>query len=399
MIRRGGESGNRNRRPIWGGVFGREIPCMGLAVRPVFGPMTKGATQRGSRAGGHRLRRMVPWLLAWMLLAVSQPARAQWKLVKYEGRDHVTLDSVAQFYGMARAASGSDPGFLLRSGRHSLRGKIGSNELLINGIKFILSYPVASVGGEHVISRMDLSKVIEPVLRPGRIAGADGFSTVVLDAGHGGHDSGARGVFGVEKQMTLDVVYRARDLLTRMGYKVKLTRDGDRFVALEERTRIANQYRDAIFISVHFNAGSSHATGIETFTLAPRGVPSTWQDGPRVSDFHACAGNARDQENMALATASHASMLSRLGMFDRGIKRARFVVIRNIRIPGVLLEGGFVSNPQDASKLATAQYRQQMAVAIADAVRRYKSATAGPATPTLVVRAGMESESGNAARP
>ena len=345
------------------------------------------------------LRRLAAVLIAVAALGWAGLVRAEWRVVKHEGRDHVTISNIGQFYGMARAASGSDSSFSLRSARHSLRGRVGSNELLINGIKFILSYPIASAGGDLLVSRMDLSKVIEPVLRPGRIAGADGFTTVVLDAGHGGHDAGARGLWGSEKQFTLDVVLRARDLLTRMGYRVKLTRDSDRFIPLEERAKFANRFPDGIFISVHFNAGGSEASGIETFTLAPRGVPSTWQDGPRVSDFQLCAGNARDAENMALATASHAAMLSKLGLYDRGIKRARFLVIRNVRIPGVLLEGGFVTNGHDGRKIASAQYRQQMALAIADAVRRYKAATAGPQMPTLVVRAGEGGEGGNAAQP
>jgi N-acetylmuramoyl-L-alanine amidase len=97
-------------------------------------------------------------------------------------------------------------------------------------------------------------------------------------------------------------------------------------------------------------------------------------DGPMLSDLQACAGNVEDSENMALATATHASLVYHLQMYDRGIKRARFVVIRDINIPGVLIEGGFLSNAGDSRKIATAGYRQQMANCILAAVLNYRAA-------------------------
>jgi N-acetylmuramoyl-L-alanine amidase len=104
----------------------------------------------------------------------------------------------------------------------------------------------------------------------------------------------------------------------------------------------------ALFIAFHFNSGGDGANGIETYTLAPRGVPSMAADGPMLSDLRANPGNVCDAENMALACATHASLISHARLYDRGIKRARFVVIRDITIPGVLIEGGFLSNPEDA---------------------------------------------------
>ena len=215
--------------------------------------------------------------------------------------------------------------------------------------------------------------VIEPVLRPSKIKGAEKVNTIVLDAGHGGHDRGALSPYGCEADFTLDVVQRTRALLMQAGFKVVLTRSNNTFISLNERTRIANQYANALFISVHFNSGGA-GTGLETYTLAPRGVPSMMADGPRVSDLDQCAGNGNDAQNMALATATHASLVVRSRMFDRGIKRARFVVIRDITIPGVLIEGGFLSNLYDAKLVATPTYRQQMASCILQAVQNYRRA-------------------------
>ena len=188
---------------------------------------------------------------------------------------------------------------------------------------------------------------------------------MVIDPGHGGYDHGATSIYGNEKDFALDVGLRLRALLQRRGLNVQMTRSDDTFIPLEERAAFANRFRDGIFVAIHFNAGSDFGTGIETYTLAPRYVPSTGDDSPSASCMVQCAGNVEDPENMALATAMHASLLSRLPMVDRGIKRARFCVLRLATIPGVLVEGGFVSNPAEAARIAVPAYRQAEAEAIA----------------------------------
>jgi len=264
----------------------------------------------------------------------------------------------------------------LSLGTRSLRGQAGSVEFFINNLKFNLSYPVADVNGHLCVSRMDLVKVIEPVLRPSKIKGAEQVDTIILDPGHGGHDNGALSAYGNEKTFTLDVANRVRVLLLQAGLKVFMTRSTDVFVPLEERVQFANKFPNGLFISIHFNSGGN-GTGLETYTLAPRGVPSMMADGPRIADLQPGPGNACDAENMALATATHAAMVVHSKMYDRGIKRARFVVIRDITIPGVLIEGGFLSNPFDARLIAMPEYRQQMALSIYQAVMMYRKAV-GP---------------------
>ena len=317
------------------------------------------------------MRRSLLHLLTILFLAAAARA-SEWTLYKVGGRDHVSLENVGEFYNLGTLRRANND-FALSVGNKSLRGAAGSVEFYINGLKFNLSYPITDLDGRLVISRMDLTKVIEPVLRPSKIKGAEKIDTIVLDAGHGGHDRGAISPFGCEANYTLDVVLRTRMVLMQAGFKVVLTRSNDTFIPLGERTRIANQYANALFISVHFNSGGA-GTGLETYTLAPRGVPSMMADGPRVSDLELCQGNAHDAENMALATATHASLVVRSRMYDRGIKRARFVVIRDIQIPGVLIEGGFLSSIYDAKIVAMPAYRQQMASCILQAVQNYRRA-------------------------
>jgi N-acetylmuramoyl-L-alanine amidase len=315
--------------------------------------------------------------------ATTRVWASDWTLIKYEGRDYVTVDNIAEFYRFGPVSRVSNNLLLGKPGR-SLRGTVGSPELFINNLKFNLSYPVANSSSGPIISRMDLTKIIEPVLRPSKIKGAEKIDTIILDAGHGGHDNGAGGAWGYEKNFTLDVVQRTRSVLQALGYKVVLTRSSDYFVPLEDRVRFANRFDNALFISVHFNCGGPAANGVETYTLAPRGVPSMMADGPKVSDYTACRGNIHDCENMALATATHAALVSRSQLYDRGIKRARFVVIRDIQIPGVLIEGGFVTNPEDSRKIASSQYRQNMAYAISAAVTNYRNAVGTQVAPPLV---------------
>ena len=318
-------------------------------------------------------------LLLFLLLAARAFAVGDWTLLKYEGRDYVPLANVGAFYQLGQLQQAGNS-LVLRSINRSLRGQIGSPEFYINNLKFILSYPIVEVSGQPVISRMDLTKLIEPVLRPSRIQNGGKVDTILLDPGHGGDDTGALSLFGAEKNYALDVALRARALLQTAGFRVYMTRSSDRFVPLEERAAMASRYPNALFISIHFNASGSDATGVETFTLAPRGVPSMANDGPALSDYVPCAGNVRDAENIALACAAHATLVCNSAMFDRGIKRARFVVLRDSATPGVLIEGGFLSNPMDARRIATAAYRQQMAISILQAIQNYRNAV-GPHLP------------------
>jgi N-acetylmuramoyl-L-alanine amidase len=295
-----------------------------------------------------------------------------WTPIKHSGRDYLPLEQVGIFYRLG-GVQRSGQGFALGAAGGILRGQAESKEFWISRVKFILSYPVVELDRALCISRVDLVKLVEPVLRPSKIEGAELVDTVVLDPGHGGSDCGASGPAGVEKTHTLDVCMRAAQLLWRSGYKVVMTRTADEFVPLEVRARVANRLPRSLFVSVHFNSGGN-GTGVETYALSPRGVPSMASDGTRVSEIAIYPGNVRDAENSALATATHAALVDSCGMADRGVKRARFLVIRETVVPGVLLEAGFLSNVEDCRRIASPCYRQQVAGAILHGVRNYRRA-------------------------
>src|ERR1700736_3500354 len=326
--------------------------------------------------------------VAVLVLFVCQALAFEWTLVRHDGRDYVPIEEVAKFYSFPQA-SYSDGNINLEGATLRMVGAVNSRELYLNGLKFILSFPIIEADNRILMSRMDLSKLVEPVLRPAKIA-ARPVRTIVLDAGHGGFDQGAQSILGSEKDFALDVVQRTRDLLLRAGFNVRLTRSSDVFVPLEDRAAFASRQSNAVFVSVHFNAGArEEAGGIETYSLAPRGVPSTNSLNLTMVDFQPCIGNVRDPENIALATAMHAALITRVGGSDRGIKRARFIVLRDVDIPGVLIEGGFLSNAQDRLRVATPVYRQILAQAIVQGVTSYNRALhRTPACEQLMVKRG-----------
>jgi N-acetylmuramoyl-L-alanine amidase len=320
------------------------------------------------------LKNTVVCITALALTQIATAAGSDWSIIKQQNRDYVTFSNVAHFYNFPEYTRVSHT-VSLRSDRRGIRAQAGTSELYINGVRFVTDFPILSSGDDELISAMDVSKIIEPIMRPNRLRNARKIQTVILDPGHGGVDQGASNRWGTEKMFALDVAMHARSHLQRAGYKVEMTRTRDNTVSLEERVDFANRFRDAVFVSIHFNY-SGTAEGLETYALAPEGVPSNASNESHVSpaDVRVCPGNIQDEHNIALSAAIHAMVLSRLSMFDRGVKHARFHVLRGVRIPGVLVECGFLSNSAEGQRIATAQFRQDVAAAIAQGVQNYDAA-------------------------
>jgi N-acetylmuramoyl-L-alanine amidase len=316
--------------------------------------------------------------IAYVILGVaslSAVALAEdWNVLRPNNRPYVTFGNVAQFYQFPEYTRVSRT-LSLRSERRTIRAQANTNEISINGVRFLTHFPLLNSNGEDLISVMDVSKIIEPVLRPSRIQKSEKIETVVLDPGHGGFDNGAASSWGSEKTFTLDVALATRRELMRAGFRVEMTRATDTFVSLPERVRIANRFPHAVFVSIHFNS-SPGGVGIESFALAPEGVTSNMSSEHHVSaaDVARHAGNAQDEHNIALTASIHAMVLSRLAAFDRGVKHARFHVLRDVKIPAVLVEGGFISSPSEGQRISTSYYRQRLGAAIAQGIQNYNAA-------------------------
>lgn len=316
------------------------------------------------------------FLTAALALACPRGAHAEWTLVKIDGRDYVPGSDLRKFYAF-KSYTVNGKSVVLSLDGFVLRGAIGSKEISIRGIKFVMSFPLEQRGNEAMFSRTDLVKLLDPVLRPDYIKGAPDFDTVVIDPGHGGHDTGARGLFGLEKDFALKTALLVGAILKSRGFKIVFTRSNDTFVTLQGRAAIANRYAKGIFVSIHFNDGKSReARGIETFALTPAGTTSTIQRWAE-PNLGRRRGNLRDAENIALATAVHNGVLRRVKAtrpVDRGIKRARFSVISGVNIPGLLFEGGFVGNPVEGKYIAHPTYQKMLAEGIVTGIENYRRA-------------------------
>ena len=333
-----------------------------------------------------------------LLACGAAPARAAaWDVVKVHGRDYVSFANVSEFYRFAEYNRARRT-IALQSDRCGLRAEAGASEVYINGARFFTHFPLVEQGNAQLISAFDVGKLLEPVLRPNRIPHLTKVETVVLDPGHGGADQGATSKWGNEKKFTLEVAAAARAQLLQAGFKVEMTRTGDTSRSLQERIDFANQFSNAIFVSIHFNSGSG--IGIESFALAPEGAPSNVSLG----EHHLAApetakndGNAQDSQNIALAAAVHAAVLSRVTPYDRGIKHARFKVLRDLHLPAFLLEAGFLDDAAEGKRIATGSYRQQLGTAIAEGIKSYNAATSyrRPSTTLSVVQAGDSPPAGN----
>ena len=197
-----------------------------------------------------------------------------------------------------------------------------------------------------------------------------GSSTiVVIDAGHGGFDRG--GIPGQrisEKEMTLDVAQRLKSLLTANGYQVVMTRDSDVFVPLATRVAIANSYGNAVFVCIHFNsANRMGAGGIETYFYG--------------------------RDSLPLASAIHYYVAGGAPSSNRGVRRRGFYVLRKTRIPAVLVECGFLTNPTEGAYAQSASYRQKLAEEIAAGVRGRNSVSSASSATRAATGEGIPLQS------
>jgi N-acetylmuramoyl-L-alanine amidase len=237
-----------------------------------------------------------------------------------------------------------------------------------------------------LVSRTDVAKTIEPLVRPHRVPNVGKVQTVVLDPGHGGHDKGAISRYGCEKDFALDVARKLRPLLQAKGLRVVMTREGDYFVPLDVRAQIANAARDSIFVSIHFNATNDdpNATGFEIFSFTPRGAPSTSDNAAAPTSLSMQAGSLVDSQSLALSACIYHSLLGHIPEFDRGIKRARFAVLRQTKVPAVLVEGGFLTERGESQLIAKQEWRAKLAAAISVGIENYQALAVKHQPPMLV---------------
>ena len=214
--------------------------------------------------------------------------------------------------------------------------------------------------------------------------------TIVIDPGHGGKDPGGIGSGNLhEKSIVLSLSHKLREVLTAKGYTVLMTRETDHFIPLKKRTEFATQHKADLFLSIHANAAeNSSANGIETYYLDVTSTDKASEkiaarenvnSGYSIQELETLVAGlmreSKSEDSKRLASHVQAALVQNTGAIDRGVKHARFVVLIGTKVPAILIETGFVSNPVEGRKLTTSAYQHKIAAAIAQGVDAFLGKT------------------------
>jgi N-acetylmuramoyl-L-alanine amidase len=294
------------------------------------------------------------------------------------GGQYVAIRQLASAYELGRDHSQDARRAEYRTSTAELVIEADHRDIHLNGVIHWLDAPAFVQRGTLWIHADDLNKTIAPVLHQPSLAVNASLRTIVLDPGHGGADTGARGLSGhVEKEWTLDVARHVAKHLTDAGVRVVLTRETDVTTPLEGRPAFCLAHAGDVFVSIHFNSGGPTANGIETYCLTPTGSAST-DDANSRHRTDAQTGNHWDERNVWLAHCVHAAAISATSAADRGVRRARFEVLRDANCPAILIEGGFLTNQAEEQQVLNPEYRNRLAEAIAKGILAYKRSLEAP---------------------
>jgi N-acetylmuramoyl-L-alanine amidase len=296
------------------------------------------------------------------------------------------LASWAHANGFGGYAANQGAEFVLTNKNSRLVFDQDAGDATINGVRVRLSYPVAKGG---LISQLDADKILHPLVFAPKPA-AKKISTICLDPGHGGKDTGFRigRIFPrCEKTYTLALALELRRQLQLAGFRVLLTRDRDVKPDLPTRPEIANRQHADLFISLHFNCATddpANVQGPETYCITPVGAASSNDSEGVGADHGACPANRFEDKSLLLACQIQRSLVRSLGVTDRGVRRARYQVLRTAEMPAILIEGGYMSHPVEGKKIFDAGWRKQMAAAIVRGIQTYQKLTAPPPPAAMV---------------
>ena len=334
---------------------------------------------------------MKRFLLLLAMVCLTASSRAAF----INGQSYVSAADWGRANGF-RVALFSRDEVILSNKTSRLDFTIDSAESEINGVNVRLSYPVAKGG---LISQLDLDTAVKPLIFPQKLSNKK-ITTICIDAGHGGKDTGNRvpGFFWHnEKNYTIALAFELRDQLKKAGFNVVLTRDSDVFVELPQRPLKANRLGADLFVSLHFNAAQNSrgsVLGPETYCITPVGAASSNAQGEG-ADHGATVQNRVEDRSLLFAFQIQKSLVQNLHAVDRDVRRARFAVLRDAQMPAILIEGGYMSHPIEGKKIFDPGYRQEMAAAIVKGIQTYQRLTspmppappAAPATPPVAAPA------------
>ena len=255
-----------------------------------------------------------------------------------------------------------------------MRFRKDSDRMSFNEVEFRLSDRIPVEGGHFRVSQRDINSLMAPLLAPPKRTSRP-IRRIAINAGHGGRDPGNMEGRRMEKTYTLDLAIDLARHLKAAGFQVVFIRSSDRFIALPDRAAEANRAEADLYVSLHFNGfdgpGNDAVQGLETYCLTPAGAPSS-NDAQRHGRMAGFDANRFDRENVTLAHLVHRAILDQTPLADRGVRRARFKELTLLRMPGLLVEGGYMTHPGDTRLMDSKKSRDQLAAAIADGILRHK---------------------------
>jgi len=322
----------------------------------------------------------VATLLLWLVLVpAGAPVSAQSSSgrldhSRFDGKEYVRLADWARANNFEMRSIKKDEIAQLTKGTTRLVFTADSKQAQISGVDVYLSFPILARNGGLYIAQLDLQTTVRPLLYPPKNQTGAKIRMICLDPGHGGKQTGTSDGARHEKMYTLLLAQELRDQLVRAGLKVTLTRTTDTLVDLPVRTDLARRRGADLFVCLHFNSSAgakNEVKGIETYCLTPAGASSTNARGEGAG-AGPMPGNRNNDKNMFLSYQVHKSLVKSLPVEDRGLRRARFEVLRAAEMPAVYIEGGYLSNPSESRRIYDPAYRRQMARAIVDGLLAYK---------------------------
>ena len=313
------------------------------------------------------------YLLVVFVVFLSATLNAQYiRYTKLHGNRYVYLTDIARYYGMRLLKK--KKGCELKSKYSRIIFTYNTRKAVFNNINISFSNsPIFNKRKQvPLLAEHDFLLFLDPMLRKSALPRKK-IHTVMLDPGHGAKDTGAIGRRYKEKDIALKIALKLRAKLRAKGYRVLMTRTGDTFPSLLDRTEICGKYKPDLFISIHCNAAGLHsgARGIETFSMTPAGERST---ADSKSSAKVEKGNRFDKNNSRLALEIQKKLILYTKANDRGIKHARFFVLKHSSCPAILIETGFLSDAFEESLLGASSYQDKVATAIAAGVDAYRAA-------------------------
>jgi N-acetylmuramoyl-L-alanine amidase len=284
---------------------------------------------------------------------------------------YVPINNIIPYYGMELSKTSKDL-LQLKNKWHTLEFETNSRRCWINGTLVWLNNPVRKIGRQWALENPDFQKTVDPSVRPYAFLKNAGSRVVVLDPGHGGSDKGATSPRKIyEKLLTKNIANRVRNLLQARGFTVYLTREDDRNLSLSERTKIAARRNADVFVSLHADSAGKTAEGAGTFVLSLPKEYSTHSYGKGTASTTTHPGNTFDLANQALGVRIQQHLIKNTGQNDRGVKRARFQVLREAPCPAALVEMAFITNPKEEQFVLSKSGQDKLARGITDGIAAY----------------------------